>query len=58
MDVHDQQVIEGCVMALATDPRLKGMGIKMAFELVGCLGEWLAIKERMHGREKSDQAGD
>ncbi len=43
LDVHDQQVIEGCVQALASNERLKNMGVKAAFELVGSLGEWMAF---------------
>jgi len=46
LDAHDQQVIEGCVVALANDPRLRGMGYKAAFELVGALGEWMAWQEK------------
>jgi len=46
LDAHDQQVIEGCVVALASDPRIKGMGYKAAFELVGALGEWMAWQEK------------
>lgn len=46
LDPHDQQVIEGCVTALASDPRFKGMGMKAAFELVGCLGEWMVWRKQ------------
>ena len=54
LDVHDQQVIEGCVVALASDPRLKGMGYKLVFELVGALGEWMARNEHGDGHKTSD----
>jgi hypothetical protein len=58
LDLQDQLVIEGCVSALATNARLKGMGTKGAFELIGCLGEWLAWhpipEEAGNGNKKSD----
>ena len=54
LEAHDQQVIDGCVMALASDPRLRGMGYKAAFELVGALGEWMAWQEHGDGSKTSD----
>ena len=67
LDEHDQLVIEGEVWNLANNPIFIGhnFGPVAAFELIGCLGEWMAMKHfRMMEKGKGDdikagvEAGD